>query len=109
MDVCKPLALGIKGADLATIQAKVLPALYAKVAEVAAEAAMEQAGAGAGDRFRHGGGGGDFGGGEIDAVVLMCGVNDFKYVLKGRTPSVFHRQLREVVDEIRAVTGRAVP
>jgi hypothetical protein len=32
-------------------------------------------------------------------------VNDFKHALTGRTPSAFHRELREVVDEIRAVTG----
>ena len=51
------------------------------------------------------GGGGGYSGGEIDAVVLMCGVNDFKYVLMGRTSSAFHRQLRGVVEEIRAVTG----
>ena len=37
----------------------------------------------------------------IDAVVLMCGVNDFKHALSGRTAVSFHADLVACVDEIK--------
>ena len=37
----------------------------------------------------------------IDAVVLMCGVNDFKHALSGRTAVAFHDDLVACVDEIK--------
>ena len=36
----------------------------------------------------------------IDAVVLMCGVNDFKHALSGRTAVSFHADLVACVDEV---------
>ena len=50
-------------------------------------------------------GGGGGGGGGVDAVVLMCGVNDFKMAFFGRTALSFRRQLRETVREIERVVG----
>lgn len=41
----------------------------------------------------------------VDAVVLMCGVNDFKRAPWGRTPEAFRRELDALVDEVRDVVG----
>lgn len=92
------VALGRKGADLKTIRAEMLPALRARLAAHAA------AGGGPGAR-EVGGGEGEGGGGGVDVVVLMCGVNDLKYALTGRTAAAFHRELDQVVGEILALTG----
>ena len=42
---------------------------------------------------------------DVDAVVLMCGVNDFKRAPWGRTPEAFRRELDALVDEVRDVVG----
>ena len=41
-----------------------------------------------------------------DAVVLMCGVNDAKRCLAGRTAAAFHDELEHLVREIRVIMVR---
>lgn len=86
------VALGVKGADMKTIRSEVIPALHARLVShgvkggTGTEGKVSEADA-------------------VDAVVLMCGVNDFKHALTGRTASAFRRELALVVDEIRSLTG----
>lgn len=38
-------------------------------------------------------------------VFILCGVNDWKYLVFGRTSGAFRTQLSSLVDEVRAVVG----
>ena len=41
----------------------------------------------------------------VDVCVVLCGLNDFKKLLKGRTAAVFGRDLRAFYDNLRGVLG----
>jgi len=89
-------ALGYKGADVRALRAKLLPALR--------EAMMR-------------GGEDEVDGGMVSssssssssspphAVVLMCGLNDAKHSIVGRTTTEFRRDLEALVRDIRDVVG----
>ena len=80
-------ALGYKGADVNALREKVVPALRERArARARASGARELDAA-------------------PDAVVIMCGVNDAKMSVVGRSSSKFRDDLRELVREIRAVVG----
>jgi lysophospholipase L1-like esterase len=42
-----------------------------------------------------------------DACVVLCGLNDFKRLWRGRTPAAFRRDLRRFLADIRARVGPA--
>ena len=44
-------------------------------------------------------------GGKVDAVVVLCGLNDFKRLWMGRTSSVFRRDLDLFLVELRSKVG----
>jgi lysophospholipase L1-like esterase len=69
-------AVGITGADVATLREAVLPA--AKADAIVEPPAV---------------------------VVLLCGLNDFKRLLRGRTPAAFREELRGFLSDLRALAG----
>ena len=69
-------ALGLTGADVATLRSSLLP--VAKADAVAEPPAV---------------------------VVLLCGLNDFKRLLRGRTPSGFRQELEALVSDLRDAAG----
>lgn len=77
-------ALGFKGADVRSLRDKLIPALREAMSADDAEASSSCA---------------------PDAVVLMCGINDAKHSIVGRTSSDFRNELRELVREVRDVVG----
>jgi len=77
-------ALGFKGADVRSLRDKLIPALREAMSADDAEASSSSA---------------------PDAVVLMCGINDAKHSIVGRTSSDFRNELRELVREVRDVVG----
>ena len=111
------IAVGKKAADAATIRRDVVPALRRRL-----HARRDRPSVGfVGDGFRTDDDEDDDGDGtrrdvrdgvrtddarvDVDAVVLMCGVNDFKRAPWGRTPEAFRRELDALVDEVRDVVG----
>jgi lysophospholipase L1-like esterase len=84
-------ALGFKGADVRGLRDKLIPAL---------REAMR------GDDGDEGAVDGSVARGTTpDAVVIMCGINDAKRVVVGRTSANFRAELRQLVEEVRAVVG----
>lgn len=77
-------ALGFKGADVRSLRDKLIPALREAMSADDAEASSSST---------------------PDAVVLMCGINDAKHSIVGRTSSDFRNELRELVREVRDVVG----
>jgi len=77
-------ALGFKGADVRSLRDKLIPALREAMSADDAGASSSSA---------------------PDAVVLMCGINDAKHSIVGRTSSDFRNELRELVREVRDVVG----
>ena len=84
-------ALGFKGADVRGLRDKLIPALReAMRGDDGDEGAVD------GSVTR---------GTTPDAVVIMCGINDAKRVVVGRTSANFRSELRQLVEEVRAVVG----
>ena len=84
-------ALGFKGADARGLRDKLIPALReAMRGDDGDEGAVD------GSVTR---------GTTPDAVVIMCGINDAKRVVVGRTSANFRSELRQLVEEVRAVVG----
>ncbi len=84
-------ALGFKGADVRGLRDKLIPALReAMRGDDGDEGAVD------GSVTR---------GTTPDAVVIMCGINDAKRVVVGRTSANFRAELRQLVEEVRAVVG----
>ena len=79
-------ALGYTGADVRALRAKLLPALRQAMCEGETASAASAASA-------------------PHAVVLMCGLNDAKRSVVGRTTTEFRRDLEALVRDIRAVVG----
>ena len=82
-----------QGADLAAIRRDVVPALKRR--------AESHDGSSSSSTHEHDDSGSTHTHKPIDAVVLMCGVNDFKHALSGRTAVSFHADLVACVDEIK--------
>ena len=114
------IAVGKRAADAATIRRDVVPALRRRL-----HTPRDRPSVGfVGDGFRTDDDEDDDGDGtrrdvrdgvrtddarvDVDAVVLMCGVNDFKRAPWGRTPEAFRRELDALVDEVRDVVGERV-
>lgn len=76
-------AIGKTGANIATLHSKLLPAVLEEVSKVQA------------------------GGGKVDVVVVVCGLNDFKHAYRSRrnTASAFREDLGEFVGAIQEHTG----
>ena len=84
-------ALGFKGADVRGLRDKLIPALReAMRGDDGDEGAVDES---------------VTRGTTPDAVVLMCGINDAKRVVVGRTSANFRAELRQLVEEVRAVVG----
>ena len=81
-----------QGADLAAIRRDVVPALKRR--------AESHDGSSSSSTHEHDDSGYTHTHKPIDAVVLMCGVNDFKHALSGRTAVSFHADLVACVDEV---------
>ena len=92
-------ALGFKGADVRGLRDKLVPAL-----REAMEATRGEGGAGGDDDDAS-----EEDAGErrasVDAVVIMCGLNDVKHSIVGRRSDAFRVELRELVREVRDVVG----
>ena len=43
---------------------------------------------------------------KVDAVIVLCGLNDLKRILRGRTSTDFHDDLDRLVTEVRAQVGQ---
>ena len=110
------IAVGKKAADAATIRREVVPALRRRVrGETTREGEDEENDERRRRRRRRRGSNVVRDGvrtddardaaRRVDAVVLMCGVNDFKRAPWGRTPEAFRRELDALVDEVRDVVG----
>ena len=79
-----------QGADLAAIRRDVVPALKRRAeSHDGSSSAPHEHDSGSTHTHK-----------PIDAVVLMCGVNDFKHALSGRTAVSFHADLVACVDEV---------
>ena len=87
------VAVGAKGADLAAIRRDVVPALKRR--------AESHDGSSSSSTPHEDDSGYTHTHKPIDAVVLMCGVNDSKHALSGRTSVSFHADLVACVDEIK--------
>jgi len=74
-------ALGLTGGDLGALRSRLVPELRENMTSTDAT---------------------------YDVVVVMCGLNDFKWLARGqlRTPWAFGDELGVLVDEIRGVVGR---
>lgn len=44
----------------------------------------------------------------VDVCVILCGLNDFKKLWKGRTASLFSQQLSSLIHELRSIVGAQV-
>lgn len=82
-----------QGADLAAIRRDVVPALKRR-------AESHDGSSSSSAPHEHDDSGSTHTHKPIDAVVLMCGVNDFKHALSGRTAVSFHADLVACVDEV---------
>ena len=86
------VAVGAKGADLAAIRRDVIPSLGSRRRRRDDDDERRSSSSSSSSR--------------IDAVVLMCGVNDFKHALTGRqSPAAFHADLIRCVDDIKRALG----
>jgi len=79
-------ALGFKGADVRGLRDKLIPALREAMRGDSEDGSMTS-------------------GTTPDAVVIMCGINDAKHSVVGRTSANFRSELSELVKEVRAVVG----
>ena len=84
-------ALGFKGADVRGLRDKLIPALREAMR---GDDGDEEEVDGSVTRAT-----------TPDAVVIMCGINDAKRVVVGRTSANFRSELRQLVEEVRAVVG----
>jgi lysophospholipase L1-like esterase len=88
-------ALGYKGADVRALRAKLLPALREAMmrgGEDEVDGGMVSSSSSSSSSPPH-------------AVVLMCGLNDAKHSIVGRTTTEFRRDLEALVRDIRDVVG----
>jgi len=92
-------ALGVDGGDVRTIHSKVLAAV-----DEAVHAPSPQHSSLSRDSALVASGGGDAVG-KVDAVIVLCGLNDLKRLWMGRTSSVFRRDLDKFLVELRAKVG----
>jgi len=90
-------ALGYTGADVRALRAKLLPALREAMrgGEDAVDGGMASASASSSSSSSS----------SPHAVVLMCGLNDAKRSVVGRTTTEFRRDLEALVRDIRDVVG----
>ena len=89
-------ALGFKGADVRGLRDKLIPAL---------REATEGAGGRGDDDYDASERDGRGRRASVDAVVIMCGLNDLKHSIVGRRSETFRTELRELVREVRDVVG----
>ena len=79
-------ALGFKGADVRGLRDKLIPALREAMRGDSEDGSTTS-------------------GTTPDAVVIMCGINDAKRSVVGRTSSAFREELAALVREVREVVG----
>jgi len=79
-------ALGFKGADVRGLRDKLIPALREAMRGDSEDGSTTS-------------------GTTPDAVVIMCGINDAKHSVVGRTSANFRSELSALVEEVRAVVG----
>ena len=84
-------ALGFKGADVAEMRRTLVPALRRAIDEDAGVRGGDAA-ASTSSAVPH-------------AVVIMCGINDAKRSILGRTSAAFREELQALVREVREVVG----
>jgi len=90
-------ALGVDGGDVRTIHSKVLAAVDDAVHSSTPPPQPHTRGSAAHRDADQGG--------KVDAVIVLCGLNDLKRLWMGRTSSVFRRDLDKFLVELRAKVG----
>ena len=89
-------ALGFKGADVRGLRDKLIPALREATEGAGGRGDDDDDASERDGRGRRA---------SVDAVVIMCGLNDLKHSIVGRRSETFRTELRELVREVRDVVG----